>query len=137
MRRDLDITLLRAFVAIVETGSVTGAARLLNRTQAAVSLQLKRLEDLLEQPLFVPPGTAAKQRQLPERRVAVAQHAPQKYDLKRQPIARKPGLTQGLSDLGLDRLGDDLVGVQEQNPGIAPGVGFKCPLALLGPAGTC
>src|SRR5688572_22278551 len=52
MRRDLDITLLRAFVAIVETGSVTGAARLLNRTQAAVSLQLKRLEDLLEQPLF-------------------------------------------------------------------------------------
>jgi DNA-binding transcriptional LysR family regulator len=52
MRRDLDITLLRAFVAIVETGSVTGAARLLNRTQAAVSLQLKRLEDMLEQPLF-------------------------------------------------------------------------------------
>ena len=52
MRRDLDITLLRAFVAIVETGSVTGAARLLNRTQAAVSLQLKWLEDLLEQPLF-------------------------------------------------------------------------------------
>lgn len=52
MRRDLDITLLRAFVAIVETGSVTGAARLLNRTQAAVSLQLKRLEDLLEQQLF-------------------------------------------------------------------------------------
>lgn len=43
MRRDLDISLLRAFVAIVETGSVTGAARLLNRTQAAVSLQIKRL----------------------------------------------------------------------------------------------
>jgi DNA-binding transcriptional LysR family regulator len=52
MRRDLDITLLRAFVAIVETGSVTGAARLLNRTQAAVSLQLKRLEDMLGQILF-------------------------------------------------------------------------------------
>ena len=52
MRRDLDIALLRAFVAIVDTGSVTGAARLLNRTQAAVSLQLKRLEDQLGQPLF-------------------------------------------------------------------------------------
>lgn len=52
MRRDLDIALLRAFVAVVETGSVTGAARLLNRTQAAVSLQLKRLEALLGQALF-------------------------------------------------------------------------------------
>lgn len=52
MRRDLDIALLRAFVAVVETGSVTAAARLLNRTQAAVSLQLKRLEDALGQILF-------------------------------------------------------------------------------------
>ncbi|MEZ5817280.1 MAG: LysR substrate-binding domain-containing protein [Hyphomicrobiaceae bacterium] len=52
MRRDLDLTILRAFLAVVETGSVTGAARLLNRTQAAVSLQIKRLEDTLAQPLF-------------------------------------------------------------------------------------
>jgi DNA-binding transcriptional LysR family regulator len=52
MRRDLDIALLRAFVAVVDTGSVTSAARLLNRTQAAVSLQLKRLEQMLGQPLF-------------------------------------------------------------------------------------
>ena len=52
MRRDLDLTLLRAFLAVVETGSVTGAARLLNRTQAAVSLQIKRLEDALALPLF-------------------------------------------------------------------------------------
>jgi DNA-binding transcriptional LysR family regulator len=52
MRRDIDISLLRAFVAIVETGSVTGAARLLNRTQAAVSLQIKRLEEMLGQMLF-------------------------------------------------------------------------------------
>jgi DNA-binding transcriptional LysR family regulator len=37
MRRDIDISLLRAFVAVVETGSVTGAAGLLNLTQAAVS----------------------------------------------------------------------------------------------------
>ncbi|MFM9943314.1 MAG: LysR family transcriptional regulator [Hyphomicrobiaceae bacterium] len=52
MHRDLDLTLLRAFLAVVETGSVTAAARLLNRTQSAVSLQLKRLEESLEQPLF-------------------------------------------------------------------------------------
>lgn len=45
MPRNLDIALLRAFDAVVATGGITAAARLLNLTQAAVSLQLKRLED--------------------------------------------------------------------------------------------
>ena len=52
MSRDIDVALLRAFTSVIDTGSVTSAARLLNRTQAAVSLQIKRLEDLLGQPLF-------------------------------------------------------------------------------------
>ncbi|MEZ5856277.1 MAG: LysR family transcriptional regulator [Hyphomicrobiaceae bacterium] len=52
MRRDIDPTLLRAFLAVVETGSATAAGRRLNRTQAAVSLQLKRLEDTLGLTLF-------------------------------------------------------------------------------------
>lgn len=52
MTRDIDISLLRTFVAVVETGSVTLAARLLNRTQAAVSLQIKRLEEQFGQELF-------------------------------------------------------------------------------------
>jgi DNA-binding transcriptional LysR family regulator len=52
MSRDLDISLLRAFASVVETGSVTAAARLLNRTQAAVSLQIKRLEEMFGRPLF-------------------------------------------------------------------------------------
>lgn len=52
MTRDIDIALLRAFVAVVETGSVTSAARSLNRTQAAVSQQIKRLEELLDMQLF-------------------------------------------------------------------------------------
>lgn len=52
MRRDIDISLLRAFVAVVESGSVTGAASLLNLTQAAVSQQLKRLEELFGTALF-------------------------------------------------------------------------------------
>jgi DNA-binding transcriptional LysR family regulator len=52
MSRDIDIALLRAFTAVVDTGSVTAASRLLNRTQAAVSLQIKRLEDTLGQSLF-------------------------------------------------------------------------------------
>jgi DNA-binding transcriptional LysR family regulator len=52
MRRDIDIALLRSFVAVVETGSVTGAATLLNLTQAAVSQQIKRLEELFGTALF-------------------------------------------------------------------------------------
>src|SRR5882757_6469813 len=52
MHRDIDTALLRAFVAVVETVSVTGAAALLNLTQAAVSQQLKRLEELFGTQLF-------------------------------------------------------------------------------------
>ena len=42
---NIDTSLLRAFVAVAETGGVTSAARLVNLTQAAVSQQVKRLED--------------------------------------------------------------------------------------------
>lgn len=53
MARDIDISLIRSFLAVVDTGSVTTAARVVGRTQAAVSQQLKRLEDLLETDLFL------------------------------------------------------------------------------------
>ena len=52
MIRDIDVALLRAFVTVVETGGVTSASRMLSRTQAAVSQQIKRLEELFGQPLF-------------------------------------------------------------------------------------
>ena len=52
MSRNIDVGLLRAFVAVVETGSVTRAAQLLSLTQAAVSQQLKRLEELFGVALF-------------------------------------------------------------------------------------
>src|SRR6516165_10081377 len=52
LRRDIDIGLLRACVAVVATGGVTSAASLLNLTQAAVSQQLKRLEELFGTELF-------------------------------------------------------------------------------------
>jgi len=50
--RNLDTNLLRSFVAVAEVGSVTAAAYQLHLTQAAVSQQLKRLEDQLELALF-------------------------------------------------------------------------------------
>lgn len=47
MPRNLDMTTLRSFAAVAETGGVTKAAGFLNLTQSAVSMQLKRLEDSL------------------------------------------------------------------------------------------
>ena len=44
MEADLDVRLLRAFVTVSETGTVSRAADRLARTQAAVSMQLQRLE---------------------------------------------------------------------------------------------
>lgn len=50
--RNLDVTTLRSFVAVADLGGVTRAAGVLNLTQSAVSMQLKRLEDLLGVPLL-------------------------------------------------------------------------------------
>ncbi len=46
--RNLDITTLRSFVAVAQSGGVTRAAGFLNLTQSAVSMQLKRLEEMLD-----------------------------------------------------------------------------------------
>lgn len=45
--RNLDLTSLRSFVAVADSGGVTKAAGHLNLTQSAVSMQLKRLEEAL------------------------------------------------------------------------------------------
>lgn len=45
MTPDFDLSLLRALATVADTGSVSGAAKLLSRTQGAVSMQLQRLED--------------------------------------------------------------------------------------------
>ncbi|OWU86829.1 LysR family transcriptional regulator [Oceanicola sp. 22II-s10i] len=50
--RNLDMTALRSFVAVADHGGVTRAAGLLNFTQSAVSMQLKRLEETLDVALF-------------------------------------------------------------------------------------
>ena len=47
MPRNLDLTAMRSFVAVADSGGVTRAAGNLNLTQSAVSMQLKRLEESL------------------------------------------------------------------------------------------
>jgi DNA-binding transcriptional LysR family regulator len=52
MARNLDPALLRAFVAVADTSGMTSAANVLNLTQAAVSQQIKRLEEAFGSQLF-------------------------------------------------------------------------------------
>jgi DNA-binding transcriptional LysR family regulator len=52
MPRNLDLTALRSFLTVAETGGVTRAAGQLNLTQSAVSMQLKRLEEALDAQLL-------------------------------------------------------------------------------------
>jgi DNA-binding transcriptional LysR family regulator len=70
MIRNIDVSVARAFLGVVETGSVTLAARQLNLTQGAISQQIRRLEELSIGRLFVRAGrrvvlTAEGQRLVP------------------------------------------------------------------------
>lgn len=60
MPRNLDLTALRSFVAVADSGGVTRAASLLNLTQSAVSMQVKRLEEALDLSLLDRAGRGVK-----------------------------------------------------------------------------
>ena len=50
---DLDLDLVRCFVTVVKTGGFTRASKELHLTQSAITLKIKRLEDLLQKRLFL------------------------------------------------------------------------------------
>ena len=54
--KNLPMDLLRAFVTVVEFNSFTKAGELLGRTQPAISLQMNRLEGLLDETLLIRDG---------------------------------------------------------------------------------
>lgn len=56
----LDIDQLRTFVAIADSGSFTRAADIVHKTQSAVSMQMKRLEERIGRPVFERDGRASK-----------------------------------------------------------------------------
>jgi DNA-binding transcriptional LysR family regulator len=56
----LDIDQLRTFVAIADTGSFTRAAEIVHKTQSAVSMQMKRLEERIGRPVFARDGRGSK-----------------------------------------------------------------------------
>ncbi len=53
MITNLPTELLRTFVAIADSGNFSLAAEQVNRTQSAVSMQIKRLEELIDKSLFI------------------------------------------------------------------------------------
>ncbi len=85
MARNLDLTALRAFVVVADTGGVTRAAALLNLTQSAVSMQIKRLEDGLGRPFFF--RTARRLTLTPEGEQLLA-YARKMLDLNDELLAR-------------------------------------------------
>jgi DNA-binding transcriptional LysR family regulator len=57
---NLDVDLLKTFLAIADHGSFTRAAEEVHKTQSAVSMQMKRLEDTVASPLFVKDGRMSR-----------------------------------------------------------------------------
>ena len=56
----LDLDQLRTFVAIIDAGSFTRASEVVHKTQSAVSMQMKRLEERVGRPIFARDGRASR-----------------------------------------------------------------------------
>ncbi|MEM9581047.1 MAG: LysR family transcriptional regulator [Pseudomonadota bacterium] len=97
--RNLDLTALRSLVAIADTGGVTRAAGLLNLTQSAVSMQIKRMEENLGLVLLERAG----------RQVVLSPQGEQLLTYARKLIALNDEVLTRLTDKGFD--GDVRLGV--------------------------
>jgi DNA-binding transcriptional LysR family regulator len=60
MMPHLDVDQLKTFLAIADSGSFTRASEEVHKTQSAVSMQMKRLEEQLGRPLFSKDGRGTK-----------------------------------------------------------------------------
>ena len=85
---NLPTDLLRAFVSVIDLGGYTRAADALGRTQPAISLQMKRLEELLDAKLLTHEGRELK---LTEEGEALAVYARQLLGLNDEAVAKLKG----------------------------------------------
>lgn len=60
MAQVLDIDQLRTFLAIAELGSFTKAGETVHKTQSAVSMQMRRLEERVGKPIFAKDGRQSR-----------------------------------------------------------------------------
>lgn len=84
MATNVPTDLLRSFVTVVDLGGFTRAARALGRTQPAISLQIKRLEELLGAKLI---KTTGRQFALTDAGVALGPYARQMLRLNDDIVA--------------------------------------------------
>jgi DNA-binding transcriptional LysR family regulator len=68
----LDVDQLKTFVAIADCGSFTRAAEIVFKTQSAVSMQMKRLEERIGKPIFTRDGRQSRLTQEGERLLVYA-----------------------------------------------------------------
>jgi len=100
--RDLDLNLLRVFVVVAETGSVTSAAARLYLTQPAISAALKRLATTVGAPLFAKQGRGLVLTARGERLLSVARpHLTALVDAALAPPAFDPARSDRTIRLGL------------------------------------
>lgn len=78
--KSLDSDLLRTFLAVAEAGSVTDGAARIHRSQSATSLQVKRLETVLGQPVFERHGRGVVLSDTGRRLLPVAQDVTARLD---------------------------------------------------------
>ncbi len=118
----LESDILRSFIAVAEHGNITRAAEDLFRTQSAISVQIKRLETEVGQPLFIrqargmvltPPG----ERLLTQAQRIVAMLDQAAADLAGDPISGH--VTVGIpDDYGSDLLATILADFANRHPAI-------------------
>jgi LysR family transcriptional activator of mexEF-oprN operon len=100
--RDLDLNLLRVFVVVAETGSVTVAADRLYLTQPAISAALRRLSSALDAPLFTRSGRGLVLTARGRRLLAAARpHLAALVDAALAPPAFDPKTSDRMVRLGL------------------------------------
>ena len=76
----LDSELLRTFLAVADTGSFTAAAERIFRSQSAASVQIKRLEDIVGEPVFIRHGRGVNLSPMGERLEPLARQVVQALD---------------------------------------------------------
>jgi DNA-binding transcriptional LysR family regulator len=84
----LDLALLRTLLAAVESGSFAAAARRVGRSESAVSLQLKRLEEQIGEAVFV---RAGKQMTLTGAGARLVEYARRLLDLNDEALSAMSG----------------------------------------------
>lgn len=81
----LDLDLLKTLVAIADTGNFSAAAAAVHRTPSAVSMQVKKMEEILGRPIFIRDSRSVD---LTEDGAFLLEHGRRMLALNREAVAR-------------------------------------------------